>query len=129
MDAILLVCRSPGARDALAAILEKTDWRIGYARSCGEAVMLLCREQVSVVICESRLPDGDWKDMLEYSLQAPGAPRLIVTCRWANESLWAEVLNLGGFDVLAQPFDNTEVTRVTSSATRARQRALGGAAA
>jgi hypothetical protein len=30
--------------------------------------------------------------------------------------LWAEVLNCGGYDVLAQPFDRTEVERVVTSA-------------
>jgi DNA-binding response OmpR family regulator len=43
---------------------------------------------------------------------------LIVVSRLANESLWAEVLNLGGFDVLALPFDREELERVTLSAVR-----------
>ena len=30
--------------------------------------------------------------------------------------LWAEVLNLGGYDVLAQPFDELEVRRVVALA-------------
>jgi len=44
---------------------------------------------------------------------------LVVTSKLADESLWAEVLNLGGDDVLAQPFDHEEVTRVVRSAVRA----------
>jgi DNA-binding response OmpR family regulator len=52
------------------------------------------------------------KDLLEE------ARPLIVTDRAADEALWAEVLNLGGFDVLAQPFDPTEVSRVVASAGR-----------
>ncbi len=30
---------------------------------------------------------------------------LIVTDRLANEALWSEVLNLGGYDVVAKPFE------------------------
>jgi hypothetical protein len=43
-------------------------------------------------------------------------PRLIVTAPLADEHLWAEVLNLDGFDVLAQPFRPDEVKRVIESA-------------
>lgn len=34
----------------------------------------------------------------------------------ADERLWAEVLNLGGYDVLPTPFEPDEVTRVCTGA-------------
>jgi hypothetical protein len=34
----------------------------------------------------------------------------------ADESLWAQVLNLGGFDVLMTPFEPEEVLRITFAA-------------
>lgn len=39
-----------------------------------------------------------------------------MTCRVADDSLWAEALNVGAYDVLAKPLDRTEVTRVLSLA-------------
>jgi len=36
----------------------------------------------------------------------------------ADEVLWAEVLNLGGYDVLAKPFNSNEFIRVISMAWR-----------
>ena len=39
-----------------------------------------------------------------------------MTSRAADERLWAEALNLGAYDVLAKPFDRTEVMRVVSMA-------------
>jgi DNA-binding response OmpR family regulator len=41
-----------------------------------------------------------------------------VTSRVADDSLWAEVLNLGAYDLLMKPFDLTEVFRVVSLAWR-----------
>ena len=41
---------------------------------------------------------------------------MIVTSRLADDRLWAEVLNLGGYDVLAKPFDASEVARVVGTA-------------
>jgi len=49
----------------------------------------------------------------------PDPPPLIVTSRLADERLWAEVLNLGAFDVIAKPFDRMETMRVISAAWRA----------
>lgn len=64
-----------------------------------------------VIVCERQLPDGDWRDVLALALDLPHPPAVIVTCRHADEYLWAEVLNLGGYDVLAKPFDEREVIR------------------
>jgi FixJ family two-component response regulator len=36
---------------------------------------------------------------------------MIVTSRLADDRLWAEALNLGVYDVLAKPFDRTELIR------------------
>jgi hypothetical protein len=41
---------------------------------------------------------------------------MIVTSRLADERLWAEVLNLGGYHLLAKPFDASEVVRVVGTA-------------
>jgi len=109
---VLLVCATAEAGDALAGILRKGRWAVRPARSAEEALDHLSRHTTPVVICESSLPDGDWRDLLDK------APRLIVTARDAGDELWAEVLNLGGYDVLAQPFDETEVSRVVASAGR-----------
>jgi DNA-binding response OmpR family regulator len=48
-------------------------------------------------------------------------PRLVVTSRLADERLWAEALNLGCHDVLAQPFRANELFPVLSFAWRSWQ--------
>jgi DNA-binding response OmpR family regulator len=48
-------------------------------------------------------------------------PDLIVASRLADEYLWAEVLNLGGYDVLAKPFNAEEVRRVVGLACEHHQ--------
>lgn len=65
-----------------------------------------------VLICDSDLTDGSWRDLLNELATMPNPPKLIVTSRLADEQLWAEVLNLGGYDVLAKPFESEEVVRV-----------------
>jgi hypothetical protein len=43
---------------------------------------------------------------------------LVVASQLADGSLWAVVLNLGGYDVLAEPFEAAEVNRTLDSALR-----------
>jgi DNA-binding response OmpR family regulator len=68
------------------------------------------------VVCERDLPDGTWRDVLEQLGSEPGRPVLIVTSNLADEWLWAEVLNLGGCDVLAKPFDAEDTRHVLETA-------------
>jgi DNA-binding response OmpR family regulator len=71
-----------------------------------------------VVICEQSLPDGTWQDLLGDLQCFSRAPMLIVCSLLADDRLWAEVLNIGGYDVLMKPFLPIEVTRVVRMAAR-----------
>ena len=79
---------------------------------------MLRRGQIPIAICERDLEPGTWRDLLEQTAMMPHSPLLIVTSRLADERLWSEVLNEGGYDVLARPFDRTEVIRVVGGAFR-----------
>jgi DNA-binding NtrC family response regulator len=93
-------------------------WELHEARSYRAAVAILCYERMPVVICQCSVPDGNWKDVLGQTAVLPNAPRLLVTSPDPDEHLWAEVLNMGGYDVLATPFDRDELIRVVDSARR-----------
>jgi DNA-binding response OmpR family regulator len=73
-------------------------------------------EQFGIILCECKLPDGNWSEILNQISGAAEEPLLIVTSRIADVSLWAEVLNLGGYDLLAKPFSRQEVRHVLTSA-------------
>jgi DNA-binding NtrC family response regulator len=77
---------------------------------------LLRDQSVAVLLCERDHADGNWEDLLKATARLPAPPNLIVFSRLADESLWAQVLNLGGFDVLMTPFEAEEVLRVTFAA-------------
>jgi DNA-binding NtrC family response regulator len=100
----------------LASIFSHTNWHLRKACTWREALGLLARQRIPVLICESQLVDADWKDVLAELSSLPDQPLLIVSSRLADESFWAEVLNLGAYDVLMKPFDATEVFRVVSLA-------------
>ena len=114
--AVLAVSSLPETLTRLRAIFQHTNWIIHEASCCESALKFLSRNPVAVVVCERRLSDGCWKDLLDRVNTLKNPPLVVVTGYDADESLWAEVLNLGGYDVLARPFERSEVTRIISLA-------------
>jgi len=80
------------------------------------AKSVLQQGRIAIVICEHDLASGSWKELLDFAERLPAPPPVIVTSRGADERMWAEVLNLGGYHVLARPFNNEEVIRTVTSA-------------
>jgi len=114
---ILAVLGSREEASALERILEPEKWQVRFERSFPTAEAALLSGSFAVVICGSRFDEGHhWKDVLECVRRAPIPPLLIVVDRLADEALWAEVLNLGGYDVLMMPFERDEVLRVLGQA-------------
>jgi DNA-binding response OmpR family regulator len=94
----------------------RSEWHLEASPSLELALPILRNNRIPIVLCESGLPDGTWKDLLNQLGNSNDAPLLIVTSRHADERLWAEALNLGAWDVLSKPFDNSEVIRVVDYA-------------
>ncbi|MBK9167669.1 MAG: hypothetical protein IPM24_09420 [Bryobacterales bacterium] len=92
---------------------------MGFAGDLEEAQPKLADRQVGVVLSDCILPrQRTWKDLYEELQKRDFPPPLIVTSSIADDCLWAEVLNLGGYDLLVKPFDGQEVARVVSLAWR-----------
>jgi DNA-binding NtrC family response regulator len=116
---LLAVSNEPEDPDTLAKILGDAKCKIRTARGCREALKALAEEWPSVIACDRELPDGTWRDLMSLLHAVKAAPPpLVVMSRHADERLWAEVLNLGGYDVIAKPFDTFEVSRVMNMAYR-----------
>src|SRR5690349_13854686 len=109
--AALIVSPSGEDHRELREILRPAGWKVECAGSYAQAARYLELQETPVVIAARDLPDGNWKTVLNLLMRMALPPKLVVTARLADDRLWAEVLNLGGFDVLAQPFLRGEVTR------------------
>jgi CheY-like chemotaxis protein len=96
----------------LARLLRGSNWMLQPAGTCREAVALSRTTRAAVVLCAPEMPDGDWRSLLSGLHELPQSPAVVVASRLAEEHLWAEVLNLGGYDVLLLPFDRSELVRV-----------------
>jgi len=112
---LLVVSTDEQVHSSLREILRR-DCQFHRAASRRDA--LSCVQQVHpwVVVCDQLLADGDWRDLLKDLQGEHRMPPLIVSSRLADDRLWAEVLNLGGYDLLASPFAASEVSRVVRMA-------------
>jgi DNA-binding NtrC family response regulator len=96
--------------------LESSKWNVVGRKSRREALRVLFDQPVPVLVTESRLSDGVWKDVLGDVSNLQDPPKIIVTSDLGDERLWAEALSCGAYDVLAKPFHRSEIRRIISLA-------------
>jgi DNA-binding NtrC family response regulator len=116
---ILGALASAADRQSLRYIVDPFNWKLGFADGIEMIQTILQESETGVIITDCVLPDGNnWRDLLIEIQAQPLPPSLIVADRHADDLLWAEVLNLGAYDLVVKPFDANEVFRVISSAWR-----------
>jgi DNA-binding NtrC family response regulator len=118
---VLVVSSDEQVHSSLHQILHN-HCRFRRAAGRNEALSLIHRFHPWVVVCDQTLKDGDWRDLLRDLQSESEMPPLVVSSRLADDRLWAEVLNLGGYDLLTYPFADTEVSRVVKMAANRRSK-------
>ena len=108
-------------RSLFLDVFRRYGWELLEASGLRQGLTCVRQKSVQVVIARADQPRWNWKDLLDRLHAMPLPPQLIVTSRMADESLWAEVLNFGGYDLLAEPLDRDEVERVVAAACRASE--------
>ena|ERR1039457_2850 len=108
-----------GRRDdarRLSEMLHALPLQLEHVPSLRMARTRLHTEAYDVVLTEAALPDGKWLDVLHLVRDCPRESEVIVTDPQADAHFWAEALNLGAYDLLAQPFYEPEVRRILYNA-------------
>jgi two-component system response regulator PilR (NtrC family) len=100
----------------LSRMLDALPLRLDHVESIEHARAKLRQEDYNVILTEAALSDGTWLDALLLARSCARGPEVIVTDPHADTRFWAEVLNLGAYDLLAQPFHEPEVRRILSNA-------------
>ena len=111
---LLLVSPHDEDYESLRDILRNSASILHPARSVNEARQALVDIRPAAIIVDSDC----WKELLRCLQEMRSPPALIVADRLADERLWAEVLNLGAYDLLNKPFDAKEVLHVLGHACR-----------
>lgn len=117
---ILLLSAATEDSRQLSRMLQGLPMIVEQANDLRQARARLRETEYQAVLTEAFLPDGNWLDVLHLARECPQELQVLVTSPQADAALWAEALNLGVYDVLAQPFYGPEVRRILSNACQHR---------
>ena len=114
----------------LCSIFKMMDWRLIRVPSLRIALRRASETAITHVLFEHRRGSANgWIEALDAIHALPCSPQFILTSRLGDERLWADVLSRGGYDLLIQPYESLEVTRVVIAAhEHARRRSAPAAA-
>jgi DNA-binding NtrC family response regulator len=101
---------------SLSQMLQDLPLILDHVGSLQQARTKLQQEDYDAILTEAVVPDGSWLDVLHLARECPRELEVVVTDPHADARLWAETLNLGVYDLLAQPFYQPEVSRILYNA-------------
>ena len=115
-----LVAMNQERRLPLLENLKKLNLDVLTVANCQEARALLATcPPVEVIITGVTLPDGSWCDIFDCSVKNNVQASVVVSSALADESLWSEILWRGAYDLLVEPWEDSELRRVVEGALRA----------
>ncbi len=87
--------------------------------------LALSRTSYHVALLPAELPDTGWWSLWgEITLLSP-RPEILVYAHTASFQLWSGVLEVGGYDVIVEPFTDEELQRAVLRAARSFKERCG----
>ncbi len=130
---VVALIRDGQDRDLLELIGIRDHLDIHFADTCDEAWNTANRLQSPVVLCGRDVPGIEWPDAVRMLASAVPRPCVILTSPVTDSYMWKEIVERGGYDVLATPLRDADATRAIrlalsywKSTSNSRQRFLGG---
>ncbi|AFH60076.1 response regulator [Paenibacillus caseinilyticus] len=108
MKTILVVDDEDKIRDVVVSYLQKEGFRTLEAGAGREALGILQREQVDLIVLDLMLPDMDGEQVCQAVRAVNSVPILMLTAK-VSENSRIRGLSLGADDYVVKPFDPREV--------------------
>jgi DNA-binding NtrC family response regulator len=119
MKRILVVDDNPDILDALDLLLSLHDYQVVTASSVKEAVLIVTRQKIDLVLQDMNFDDGitsgnDGKSLFyDIKQSTPDLPVILMTA-WGQLETAIELVKAGAADYLAKPWDDTKLLAVIS---------------
>jgi PleD family two-component response regulator len=115
---IIVLSSNPDRAGALAEILKQQQIEPTCAVTVKQYREILLKRGFDVVFCDSRLTDGDYRDVINVARSADPQARIVLTSRLANWPEFLEAMRAGAFDVISTPCHAKDVEWVIMQAKR-----------
>lgn len=122
---VLVVDDDLSIRRAIALALEPLCHRVWAADSGEEALQVLDREEVTLMLLDLMLPGIDGIETLDRVKQSHPRVQVIVITAFATVDRTVEAMRLGAVDLIQKPFSADEIRRVANRAIRRRHLSTG----
>jgi DNA-binding NtrC family response regulator len=124
---VLLVDDEVEFRDLLEKRLRKRNLELLSAGSGEEAIEILSREPVDVVVLDVRMPGMDGRETLREIKRLEPEVEVIMLTGHASVEVALEGMELGAFDYLLKPVSFDELLfKLQDAAEKRRMRSAGG---
>jgi DNA-binding NtrC family response regulator len=96
----------------LRKLFSRPDLELHIARDGAEAIRLLDRQPVDVVLTDVKMPGADGLQVLEHARKANPDCEVILMTGFGSVEDAVRAMKLGAFHYVTKPFDNEEVVRL-----------------
>jgi len=117
---ILVVDDTPGIREALERILSKEGYRVLTAADGEEAVKLLQKHDVALVLTDLKMPGIDGAELLKIAKTISPDLEVVLITGHGTIDVAVEVMKDGAFDFIQKPFNKMTVVKVVKKALEKR---------
>jgi DNA-binding response OmpR family regulator len=107
----------------LTPIFQHNGWHLIPAETLEDGLAAIRSTPTPIVILDRDLVGPDWRPTVRLLASEPNAPCIILASHVVDDYLLEEVIQHGGYDVIAKPFREQEVTHAIEfawSATKSR---------
>src|SRR6516165_1251037 len=117
---VLVVDDEPALADSLQKILERESLRVLTAGSGGEALDLVRREPVSVLITDLMMPGMSGIDLLKASRSVSPETETVLMTAYGTVENAVEAMKQGAYDFVTKPIKRAHLLRVLGKALEKR---------
>jgi FixJ family two-component response regulator len=105
---IIVTSRAEDVAD-LKAILHDTPWELAGIPRIEDAAIALKEASAPILLFDRDTAGACWQDTMKRLIKSRRSACVILLSSVADQYLWDEVVQQGGFDVLARPFRKEQV--------------------
>ncbi len=114
---LLAILCSEGDRSRLRlASSQRLNWKLETTGSWDQAIPLFASGRYAVIVCDRDLPDRNWRQTVRDLAKL--SPCVLLASAGIDASLWQEVVQCGGHDVIAKPLEERGVLKTIDQALR-----------
>lgn len=104
------------ARDVISALLSREGYHVVAAHDGLEAIKVLRRDEMSLVVTDLRMPGADGIEVLKYAVRSNPDVAVVILTAYGTLDTTLEAIKEGAYYYLTKPFKGQEIMLVADRA-------------